>query len=53
MLEAWKNSKCFFMIVVVVATSLAVARFLLTEVHDFWIFLQHLQWRRPDRRTFK
>jgi hypothetical protein len=32
------------MIVVVVATVLAAARFLLTEVHDFWMFLQHLQW---------
>ena len=30
--------------VVLVSTTLAAARFLLTEVHDFWMFLLHLQW---------
>jgi hypothetical protein len=32
------------MVVVVVATVLAAARLLLAEVHDFWLFLHHLQW---------
>jgi hypothetical protein len=31
-------------VVVVVATVLAAARFLLMEAHDFWLFLHHLQW---------
>jgi hypothetical protein len=31
-------------IVVLVSSVLAAARFLLIEVHDFWLFLQHLQW---------
>jgi hypothetical protein len=32
------------MTVMVVATAVAAARFLLTEVHDFWVFLRQLQW---------
>jgi hypothetical protein len=31
-------------LIVLVSTVLAAAKFLLTEVHDFWLFLQRLQW---------
>jgi hypothetical protein len=31
-------------VVVVVSTVLAVARFLVTEIHDFWEFLWRFQW---------
>jgi hypothetical protein len=39
-------------LVVVIAGALAVARFLLKEVHEFWRFVQSLHWKRP-RRNFE
>jgi hypothetical protein len=36
--------KLFLALIVIVASSvLAVAKFLLVELHDFWRFLQHLR----------
>ena len=31
-------------IVVLLSSVIAAAKFLLSELHDFWLFLQYLQW---------
>ena len=38
--------------VVVIPGALAVAKFLLEEVHELWRFVQSLHWKRP-RRNFE
>jgi hypothetical protein len=30
--------------VLLVSTMIAAAKFLLMELHDFWLFVQHLHW---------
>ena len=32
------------LVIVLISTMLAAAKFLLTELNDFWEFMKHLQW---------